>query len=332
CGAPFAVGVASGTDALVLALRASGIGPGDEVITTPLTFGATAAAVMIAGARPVFADIDPETFNIDPKQIERRLTPRTRVILPVHLYGQCADMAAIEAISRGAGVIVIEDAAQALGAACTLAIGDVRRAGTIGMMGTLSFFPTKNLGAFGDAGMVLTSTADGAERLRQLRVHGRISRGVHGSLGLNSRLDELQAAVLLVKLRHLDAWNAARVTRAHRYTELLVDRGLEAIVRPPRVHSGNFHNFHQYAVRAERRNELRAFLKEHRIATEVYYEVPLHLQPCFRELGYGPGDMPETERAVQDVLSLPLYPEITDAEQVAVVTAIASFYERGRQR
>src|SRR5262249_31890406 len=179
CGAPFAVGVASGTDALVLALRARGIGPGDEVITTPLTFGATAAAVMIAGARPVFPGIDPESFDIDPKEIERRLTPRARVILPVHLYGQCACMARVDGIGRAGGVIAIEDAAQALGAACTLGTGDVKRAGAIGVMATLSFFPTKNLGAFGDAGMVLTSSPDGAERLRQLRVHGRISRGVH---------------------------------------------------------------------------------------------------------------------------------------------------------
>jgi dTDP-4-amino-4,6-dideoxygalactose transaminase len=327
CGSPFAVGVASGTDALVLALRACGIGPGDEVITTPLTFGATAAAVTIAGARPVFADIDPETFNIDPKQIERQITPRTRAVMPVHLYGQCADMVAIEGITRESRLLLIEDAAQGLGASCPTQGGEVKRVGSIGVMGTLSFFPTKNLGAFGDAGMVLTSSPDGAERLRQLRVHGRISRGVHGSIGLNSRLDELQAAVLLVKLRHLDDWNAARAARARRYTELILERRLEDVVQPPVLRGGNSHNFHQYVVRADRRNALRAYLKERGIATDVYYELPLHLQPCFRELGYAAGDMPETERAAQEILSLPVYPEITDAEQVAVVEAIAAFYD-----
>jgi len=328
CGARFGVGVASGTDALVLALKALDIGPGDDVLTTTLSFGATATSIAMAGARPVFADIDPATFNLDPKQVEARLTERTRAIIPVHLFGQCADMDPILATARERGIAVIEDAAQALGAGCASADGTVRRAGSMGRAGTISFFPTKNLGAYGDAGMIVTGDEALAQRLASLRVHGRLSRGLHGEIGLNSRLDELQAAVLLVKLRHLDAWNAARVERARRYDALIAARGLADVCAPPAVRPGNEHVFHQYVVRVPRREELRRFLAARGIATDVYYERPLHLQPCFAGLGHREGDFPEAERAAREVLSLPVYPELSASQQEAVIDAIAAFHGR----
>jgi dTDP-4-amino-4,6-dideoxygalactose transaminase len=330
CGTRFGVGVASGTDALVLALKALDIGPGDEVLTTALSFGATATAIAMVGARPVFADIDPATFTLDPKQVEARITTRTRAIIPVHLYGQCADMEPILAVAGERQIAVVEDAAQALGAGCPWADGSVRRAGSMGRAGALSFFPTKNLGAYGDAGMVVTSDEALARRIANLRVHGRLVRGLHGEIGLNSRLDELQAAILLVKLRHLDAWHAARAERARRYDALLAERGLTDVCVPPTIRPGQDPVFHLYVVRVPRRDALRQFLAERGIATEVYYERPLHLQPCFAALGHREGDFPEAERAAREVLALPLYPELSEPQQEAVVEAIAAFFERRR--
>ena len=330
CGTRFGVGVASGTDALVLALKVLDIGPGDEVITTPFTFGATATSIAMVGATPVFADIEPGTFAIDPKQVEARLSPRTKAIIPVHLYGQCADVEALLGIAAPHRIAVIEDLAQALAATAPFSDGSARLAGASGRLGTISFYPTKNLGAYGDAGMVVTSDADLADRLSRLRVHGRLSRGVHGEIGLNSRLDELQAAVLLAKLRHLDRWNAARAERAARYTRLIRERGLEDVCLPPPVRPGARHVFHQYVVRVARREALRAFLKERGIATDVYYEMALHRQPCFAGLALGEGDLPEAERAAREVLSLPMYAELTEAQQVTVVDALAAFARGGR--
>jgi dTDP-4-amino-4,6-dideoxygalactose transaminase len=327
-GAGFGVGVASGTDALVLALKVLDVGPGNEVVTTPFSFGATATSVAMVGATPVFADIDPVTFNLDPGQVKARLTTRTKAIMPVHLYGQCADMDAI--LAAAGAVPVVEDMAQAIGAAYTSGDGTVKRAGTMGRLAGISFFPTKNLGAYGDAGMVLTDDAELAGRLRQLRVHGQVERSLHGAIGLNSRLDEMQAAVLRVKLNHLDRWTAARAAAAARYTALIAERGLGDRCVVPVVAPGRIHAFHQYVVRVQRREALRAFLRQRAIASDVYYGRPLHLQPCFKDLGYREGDCPEAERATREVLSLPLYAELGADQQVAVVDALADFFGGAR--
>lgn len=329
CGVKHAVGVASGTDALYLALRALGIGPGDMVIVPSFTFFATAGTVYNVGATPVFADIDPKTFNIDTQDVHRlldsnpQLRDRAKAIIPVHLYGQMADMEAIMELGSEYGLYVIEDAAQAIGAEYK-----DKKAGSIGHVGCLSFFPTKNLGAYGDGGMVLTNDDELAEQVRMLRVHGSKPKYYHHMVGTNSRLDALQAAILRAKLPHLGEWTKARQRLAERYDELL--EGLPGLVLPQRAPTCT-HIFHQYTIRVlnGKRDALRAYLAERGIATEVYYPLPLHLQPCFRHLGYKEGDLPESERASREVLSLPMFPELTEEEQLYVVQSIREFFKDG---
>jgi dTDP-4-amino-4,6-dideoxygalactose transaminase len=317
-----AVGCASGTDALLLALMALDIGPGDEVVTTPFSFFATASTVWRAGARPVFADINPRTYNLDPAQIEAAITERTRAVMPVHLYGQCAEMDAIGEIAARHNLHVIEDAAQAVGAEDA-----GRRAGSMSRVGCFSFYPTKNLGAAGDAGMLTTDDDRVAARLRTLRVHGGETEYLHREVGLNSRLDELQAAVLRVKFPRLDAWSRARQKHAESYSLLLTSARLTFRLRVPYIREGARHIFHQYVVRvpAEHRDPLREHLSRHGVGTKVYYPVPLHLQECFRSLGYGEGAFPEAERAARETLALPMFPELTLAEQQYVVETISQF-------
>ncbi|MBC7221579.1 DegT/DnrJ/EryC1/StrS family aminotransferase [Candidatus Bipolaricaulota bacterium] len=327
-GVPHAIGVASGTDALLLALKALGIGPGDAVIVPSFTFFATAGVVANVGATPIFADIDPLTFNISPASISAALkagTPRrerVKAIIPVHLYGQMADMDEIMAIAHKFGLYVVEDAAQAIGAEY-----NGKKAGTIGHIGCFSFFPTKNLGAYGDGGLVVTSDDELAERIRMLRVHGSKPKYYHHLVGTNSRLDALQAAILRAKLPHLAEWTRARQRIADRYDELL--RGIKSIRLPYRA-PNRTHIFHQYTVRVlgGKRDALRDHLAAQGIGTEVYYPLPLHLQPCFRHLGYREGDLPESERASREVLSLPMFPELTREEQDRVVEAIRDFFEQ----
>lgn len=319
CGSRHAIGVSSGTDALLIALMALGVGPGDEVVTTPFTFFATAGTVARLGARTVFVDIEPGTFNIDPAGIERVLTPRTKAIIPVHLFGRLADMDAVMSIAREAGIAVVEDAAQAIGAHDAAG----RRAGSIGDMGAFSFFPSKNLGAFGDAGMVTTSD-DGLDRmLRQLRVHGMEPKYFHSLVGGNFRLDALQAAVLRVKLQHLDSWHEARRRNAARYRELFTQAGIERVVMPEDVPG---HIYNQFVIRVPDRDALREHLAAAGIGTEVYYPLPLHMQECFADLGSREGDFPHSEQAAREVLALPIYPELEDSALERVVTAIADFY------
>jgi dTDP-4-amino-4,6-dideoxygalactose transaminase len=317
CGVAHSVGVASGTDALILALRACGVGSGDEVLLPPFTFVATGSAVSALGAKPVFADIHPSTYNIHPAELERRVTPRTRAIVAVHLYGLSADMDPIVAFARSRNLPVIEDNAQAIGAAYK-----GRRTGSLGDIACLSFYPTKNLGAYGDAGMVITNSAEIAARLRALRNHGQTAKYVSSEPGWNSRLDELQAAILRVKLRHLPEWQRARQAHAAEYT-----RQFSQIpgVMPPIAPEGYEHACHQYTIRAEKRDALLHALSERNIGSAIYYPVPLHLQPLYAFLGHKPGDFPHAERAAQEVLSLPMYPELR-AEQIARVTGtIADF-------
>ena len=317
-----AVGCASGTDALLLALMALDTGPGDEVITTPFSFFATAGAVWRAGARPVFADIEPRTYNLDPARIEAAITERTRAIMPVHLYGQMAGMDAIGEIAARHGLAVIEDAAQAIGAEL-----DGRRAGSLGRVGCFSFYPTKNLGGAGDGGMLSTQDDAIAARLRRLRVHGGETEYLHREVGLNSRLDALQAAVLRVKLPHLDEWSDARRARADTYTRLFAEARLPFPLDAPHVGEGARHIFHQYVVRvpAPVRDALMGHLKRHGVGTKVYYPLPLHLQECFRPLGYAEGDLPESERAARETFALPVYPELTAEQQQHVVETICNF-------
>ena len=326
------IGVASGTDALILALRVLGIGPGDAVITTPYSFFATASAIVLVGAAPVFADIDPVTLAIDPGQVEsviRRLRaqrdqPRLRALLPVHLFGHCADMGALLQIAGREGLEVIEDAAQAIGAACGQGA-----AGAIGKVGCLSFFPTKNLGGCGDGGMVLTRDPDVAARLRRLRNHGMVDRYHHHEVGINSRLDALQAAVLLVKLDFLAQWTAARRAHAARYAGMFASRGLLEWLAPPVEQPGHTMVYHHYIVRAKRRDELAAFLRQQGIGCEVYYPVPLHLQPCFEQFGWSKGAFPRAERAAEETLALPVFPLMTEEQQNHVVDQIDRFYKGG---
>lgn len=331
-GAPFTVGCASGTDALWLALAAAGVGPGDEVITTAFSFFSSASAIVRAGARPVLMDVDPRTLNLDSALVEQRLAGSRpaglRALLPVHLYGQCADMDAFQRIAAEHKLAIIEDAAQAFGA-----LWRGRRAGTLGTTAAFSFYPTKNLGAFGDAGCVTTADSGIAARIQSLRNLGARERYVHDEVGANSRLDALQAAVLRVKLRYLEDWNAQRRQCAAEYDRLLARAGLVAERSPspapvrlletmPQAH----HIFHQYVIRASRRDELRTFLTARRIGTQVYYPLPLHLQRCFSYLGYREGDLPESERAAHEVLALPMFPQLTGDEQRYVVESIAEFY------
>ncbi|MGC8916098.1 MAG: DegT/DnrJ/EryC1/StrS family aminotransferase [Thermoanaerobaculum sp.] len=318
-GVRFAVGVSSGTDALLAALMALGVGPGDEVITSPFTFFATAGVIARLGAQPVFVDIDPRDFNLDAGKLAAAITPRTKAIVPVHLYGQAADMDAI--MAAAGSVPVVEDCAQAIG---TRYQG--RMVGGIGAVGCFSFFPTKNLGAFGDGGLVTTNDEKLAELLVDLRVHGMRPRYVHHTVGGNFRLDALQAAVLRAKLPYLEGWNQKRRENAQRYGKLFAAFELLETVHVPQELPGRGHTYHQFVVRVPRRDELRAFLAERGIGTEVYYPIPLHLQKCFASLGYGPGAFPEAERAAQEVLALPIFPELEPGEQERVVATIAEFY------
>jgi len=322
CGTPHAVGCASGTDALLLPLKALGLQPGDEVITPSFTFFATAGAVANAGGRPVFVDIDPATFNLDPAAVEAAITPRTRAIIAVHLFGQMAPLEAILPRAAARGIPVIEDAAQAIGARRRIN-GAWRMAGQAGWVGTLSFFPTKNLGGWGDGGMIVTGDAPTAERLGRLRLHGGARQYHHDEVGTNSRLDSLQAAVLLAKLPYRAGWSAARAANAARYAEGLSD---VAEITLPATDPANAHIYHQFTIRAERRDALQAFLRERGVGTAIYYPLGLHLQPCFADLGYRPGSLPVTEAAMGEVLALPVYPELTPAQVDWVIASIRAFY------
>jgi len=325
CRVEHAIGCASGSDALLLALMACDVGPYDEVILPSFTFFATASGVTRLGARPVFADIDPATFNVDPASVERLVGPATKAILPVHLFGQCADMEAICRIAGAAGVPVIEDVAQAIGAEF-----DGRRAGSIGDVGCFSFYPTKNLGGAGDGGMLTAGNTELAEKLRLLRVHGMQPRYYHKMVGINSRLDSFQAAVLNVKLPHLDRWTAMRQVNADRYTELFGEAGLDRVLGLPSCGPRRRHVWNQYVIRVPqgRRDAVREFLAEAKIGSEIYYPLGLHEQECFRRFGYGAGDLPETDRAAAEVLALPIFPELTAGEQQTVVERIAAFFTR----
>jgi dTDP-4-amino-4,6-dideoxygalactose transaminase len=322
CGTKHAVGCASGSDALLLALMLYDIGPGDEVILPSFTFFATAGCVWRLGAKPVFADILPETFNIDPADVERKLTPATKAILPVHLFGQCARMDRLNELAASRGIPVIEDACQAIGAEF-----QGRRAGSLGTLGALSFYPTKNLGGFGDGGMITTDDEELAARLRVLRDHGQEPRYYHHVVGLNSRLDTLQAAVLGVKLPKLDAWAAARQRHAARYNREFAERGLAQAIAWPQEDESCRSAWNQYTVRVlgGQRDALQKHLAERQIGSAIYYPVSLHRQKCFASLGYDEGSLPESERAAHEVLSLPVFPELTAAEQNTVIDAIAHF-------
>jgi dTDP-4-amino-4,6-dideoxygalactose transaminase len=315
-----AIGVSSGSDALLACLMAENIGPGDEVITTPYTFFATVGAISRLGATPVFVDIDPASYNIDASQLASKVTARTRVIIPVHLYGQMADMDAVMRVANDRNLVVIEDAAQAIGAEYK-----GRRAGSIGHYGCLSFFPSKNLGAAGDAGMIVTNDAQRADKLRCLRAHGAKPKYFHRVVGGNFRLDAIQAAVVSAKLPHLDAWTAARQRNAQRYNHLFGKAGL-SIGLPATVASR--HIFNQYVIRAKGRDELQAFLQKKGIGTEVYYPVPMHLQDCFAYLGYTAGAFPESERAAKESLALPVHPELTEAQAQFVVDCVCEFVDK----
>ena len=321
--AKHAIACASGSDAVLLALMALDVTAGDEVITTPFTFFATAAAISRLGARPVFVDIDPATYNLDASRVADALTSRTKVILPVHLYGQCADMDPLLALSSR--VPIVEDAAQAIGAT-DCATGPKRQAGAMGAIGCFSFYPTKNLGGAGDGGMLTTNDDSLAQRLRRLRTHGGANEYEHSEVGINSRLDELQAAVLNVKLPHLDKWSDERARKAAAYSEMLNNARLSFEVITPVIRNGARHIFHQYVIRVpQHRDALMEHLKSHGVGTKVYYPIPLHRQECFAYLGYEEGDFPESERAARETLALPVYPELTEAQQSHVVDAIKSF-------
>jgi dTDP-4-amino-4,6-dideoxygalactose transaminase len=316
-GAAHAVAVSSGTDALVTALMALGIGHGDEVVTSTFSFFATAGSIARVGATPVFVDIDPVTFNIDPAAVRRAITPRTRAIMPVHLYGLCADLDPIMEAANSKGIAVIEDAAQAIGATYKS-----RQAGTIGTTGCFSFFPSKNLGAFGDAGFMTTNDPALANEIRLLRNHGAEPKYFHKRIGGNFRLDALQAAVLRVKLPHLDEWTAMRQRNAARYAALFASAGLIDRITLPTIPAERRHIFNQYVIRVAERGHVRRVLDDRGIGTEIYYPVPFHLQECFSYLGHHRGDFPHAETAADSVLALPIYPELTMEQQSAVVAAL----------
>jgi dTDP-4-amino-4,6-dideoxygalactose transaminase len=335
-GATAAVGCASGTDALWLGLQACGVGPGDSFLTSAFTFFASASSITRCNARPVFADIDPETFNLDAKSTEQVIQQekgKLKGIMPIHLYGQCADMDAFDQLATEHKLFIVEDAAQAYGASW-----NGRRAGALGRAAGFSFYPTKNLSAFGDAGCATTVDHEVAERMRRLRNHGSAKRYYHEEIGWNSRMDALQGAVLRIKLKHIEEWNGRRRTVATNYDHLLQAAGLTGArgnsvtidaqhpVQLPKSVPQAYHIFHQYVIRADRRDDLRQFLADRKISSEIYYPVPLHLQECFAYLGYKTGSLPETERACREVLALPIFPELTMEEQQAVVNAIAEFY------
>lgn len=328
CGAAHAVGCSSGSDALLLALHALGIGPGDEVILPPFTFFATVGAVCRLGARPVFADIDSASCNIDPYQVESKITPRTRAVVPVHLYGQCVEMEPLWHIAERNNLPIIEDAAQAIGAEY-----QGKRAGTLGAMACFSFYPSKNLGAYGDAGMVVTNDPEWAAHMACVRVHGMEPKYYHKAIGWNARLDAIQAALLRVKLPHLDAWVTARQEAAGRYDRLIDDYQLSPFIERPAMQPMRRHVFNQYVVRVgqNQRDALVRHLKAEKVGCDIYYPVPLHLQSCMAYLGYAEGDFPASEEAARSVLALPMYPEITVEQQARVVESCARFLrQRGR--
>lgn len=314
------IGCGNGSDAIHIALQALGVGPGDEVITTPFTFFATGGAIARAGAKPVYVDIDPVTFNIDPEKIEAAITEKTKAIIPVHLYGQMADMERIAQIAKKYNLAVVEDAAQAIGAK-----HNGKSVGELGTAATYSFFPTKNLGAYGDGGMIVTNDDEVAEKSRVIRVHGSKPKYYHHVLGYNSRLDELQAAILNVKFPHLERWSKLRREKAATYTALLKEKLGDLVVTPVEK-EGNYHVYHQYTIRVEKRDELQKYLNEQGVSTMIYYPLPLHVQPVFKELGYKEGDLPNAEKAAKEVLSLPMFPELKTEQQEYVVAKIAEFY------
>ncbi len=343
-GCAFGVGVSSGTDALLACLMAEGIGPGDEVITTPYTFFSTVGSIARTGAKPVFVDVDPASYNLDVSQIEGKITERTRAVLPVHLYGQMAEMDALLQLAEKHELVVIEDAAQAIGAE-----HGGRRAGSLGHYGCFSFFPSKNLGAAGDAGMVVTNDAERAEKLRCLRSHGANPKYYHKAIGGNFRLDALQAAIISVKLRHLDAWTSARQQNAERYRDLFSKSELRVAESTAHPGSGggarsengpvdlyfpsvvtDRHIFNQYVVRVADRDRLKVELAAKGVSTEIYYPVPMHMQECFAHLGYGEGDFPESEAAAKTTLALPVYPELSEESCAFVVGCLQDFIESGR--
>jgi len=337
CGVDFAIGVSSGTDALLVSLMAIGVGPGDEVITTPYSFFATAAGIARLGAKPVFVDIDPVTYNIDPEKIEEKITSRTKAILPVHLYGQCADSAAILNVANKSGLYVVEDAAQAIGSQYR----DGRKAGNLGDLGCFSFFPTKNLGCFGDGGMVVTNHPEMNERVRVLRVHGSKPKYFHPFIGGNFRLDSIQAAVLNVKFPCVEDWNFRRRENALRYEALFKENGLtqaQKVQLPKAVYSDsevpNYHTYNQFVIRVSDRDAVREYLLGKGIGTEVYYPLPLHLQRCFHYLGHKEGDFPEAETAAKSTLALPIFPGLKPEQQEYVVQQIKSFFtpQRGEEK
>jgi len=325
-GAKYGVGVASGSDALIIALMVLGIGRDDEVITTPYTFFSTASAIWRLGARPVFVDIDPSTYNLNPALLRGVITSKTKAIIPVHLFGLCADMREISRIAGQYGLKVIEDAAQAFGARYLFTPGSpdgFHFAGTMGDLGCFSFFPSKNLGCFGDGGMIVTNHQQYAQLARILRVHGSNPRFYHSMVGMNSRLDALQAAILRIKLPYLDSWTRKRQENARYYNQALEGVGDLTIPTHPQ---DNIHVYNQYVIRTKERDGLRRYLAEKGIATAIYYPLPLHLQSCFKDLGYKPGDFPEAERASRETLSLPIYPELTEEQKEYIVSTIREYF------
>ena len=322
------VGCASGTDALLLALMASDLKAGDEVITTPFTFFATAGAIARLGGVPVFVDVEPSTYNIDLQHVMDKVTAKTKVFLPVHLFGQMSPIEEITPLLQARGIKVIEDAAQAFGSVRNVGM-EIERAGCVGDIGCYSFFPTKNLGGCGDGGMVVSAHKDTVERLRRLRVHGSGTTYYHDEIGINSRLDAMQAAILDIKLRHLDEWNEQRRKAAEYYKLLFKAKGLHEFLSMPEELPGNVHIWHQYVVRVkDRRDELMAFLEDKGVSARVYYPLPLHLQPCFRYLGYKEGDFPVSEELSREVMALPVYPGLTQSEQEEVAVRIAEFFTK----
>lgn len=317
CGTKYAVGVSSGSDALLVSLMALEIGPGDEVITTAFTFFATAGAISRLGAKPVFVDIDPATYNIDPKLIEKKITKKTRAIIPVHLYGQIAPMKEICKIADKHGLAVIEDAAQAIGAT-----QNGVKSGNFGQLGCFSFYPTKNLGGFGDGGLVVTNDEKLYDKLKILRDHGQSPRYYYREIGGNFRLDAIQGAVLDIKLKYLDQWNQQRIKNASVYNDILAD----SPVRIPKIEQGNQCIYHQYTIAAQKRDQLQKFLSDNQISSAVFYPKPLHLQQCFSDLGYKPGDLPLTERICGEVLSLPIYAELNQEKLQHVAKTILKFF------
>jgi dTDP-4-amino-4,6-dideoxygalactose transaminase len=322
CGAAHGIGCGSGTDALSLALVGLGVGPGDDVIMPPFTFFATAGSVVRLGARPVFADIEPETYHIDPAAVERAVTPQTKAILPVHLYGQCCDMTALSRVAERHSLPIIEDAAQAFGAEY-----EGKRAGSLGAVACMSFYPTKNLGTYGDAGLVVTNDAELADRMATLRVHGMKPKYHHPMLGWNARIDAIQAAILRVKLPHVESWIERRQAAAQRYDDLIAGHGLDRYLSRPVRRADRRHTFNQYVCRVAggQRDALVKHFQAEKIGCEVYYPVPLHLQGCLSHLGHRAGDFPVSEAACRDVIAMPMFPEIVAAQQERVVEAVAAF-------